>query len=145
MPVGGRHRGHVGRRSHSLMKASRRCARIVALLASTSRLCSEWKIVWTAVRPMFSLPRPSPVTKCGRAARCRRCLAVAGGRVGVRSVRVGVAAPARRAVVGSWSQAARHRVVRDVVEEGVAGADALVGEAEPAPCGRIALDQAGRR
>ena len=49
--------------SHSLMKARSPEARMVCLLASTRRLCSEWKMVWTAVRPMFSLPRPSPVMK----------------------------------------------------------------------------------
>ena len=30
---------------------------------AANRLCSEWKIEWTAVNAMFSLPRPSPVMK----------------------------------------------------------------------------------
>ena len=51
-------------RSHSFRKASRSVARTVALVCSTSRLCSAWNTWWTAVRPMFSLPRPSPVMKC---------------------------------------------------------------------------------
>ena len=34
------------------------------LMSSTSRSCSEWKIWWIAVRPMFSLSRPSPERKC---------------------------------------------------------------------------------
>ena len=50
--------------SHSLMKARSPLCRIVSFCASTCRLCSEWKIWWTAVRPIFSLPRPSPVMKC---------------------------------------------------------------------------------
>ena len=47
--------------SHSLIKARSPLARMVCLLASTRRLCSEWNTWCTAVRPMFSLPRPSPV------------------------------------------------------------------------------------
>ena len=34
-----------------------------SLMCSTSRLCSAWNTWWTAVSPMFSLPRPSPVTE----------------------------------------------------------------------------------
>ena len=47
--------------------AARRVARLLdaaSLISSTRRLCSAWKTWWTAVRPMFSLPRPSPVMKC---------------------------------------------------------------------------------
>ncbi len=33
-------------------------------ISSARRLCSEWKTWCTAVRPMFSLTRPSPATKC---------------------------------------------------------------------------------
>ena len=38
-------------------------ASTTSLVCSTSRLCSAWKTWWTAVRPMFSLARPSPAMK----------------------------------------------------------------------------------
>ena len=52
--------------SHSLRKArsSDVAQAPTSLVCSTSRLCSAWKTWWTAVRPMFSLTRPSPAMKC---------------------------------------------------------------------------------
>ncbi|MNE77937.1 hypothetical protein D3C80_1742980 [compost metagenome] len=50
----------TGVSSHSLRKATSPESSTVSLVCATSRLCSEWKIACTAVRPMFSLTRPSP-------------------------------------------------------------------------------------
>ena len=54
-------RPQPGVSSHWLRKARSLGRRaIVSLVCSTSRLCSEWNIACTVVRPMFSLTRPSP-------------------------------------------------------------------------------------
>ncbi|MCY1498851.1 hypothetical protein D9M68_328480 [compost metagenome] len=50
----------TGVSSHSLMNARSLLASTVLLVCSTRRLCSEWKMACTEVRPMFSLTRPSP-------------------------------------------------------------------------------------
>ncbi|MNJ74982.1 hypothetical protein D3C77_720000 [compost metagenome] len=50
----------TGLSSHSLRKATSPESSTVSLVCATSRLCSAWKIACTAVRPMFSLTRPSP-------------------------------------------------------------------------------------
>ncbi|MNG95547.1 hypothetical protein D3C79_545870 [compost metagenome] len=50
----------TGLSSHSLRKARSPESSTVSMVCATSRLCSEWKIACTAVRPMFSLTRPSP-------------------------------------------------------------------------------------
>ena len=61
--------GNVQRQStssHSFKNArsSAAEARTTSLVCSTRRLCSAWNTWWTAVRPMFSLTRPSPAMKC---------------------------------------------------------------------------------
>src|SRR3712207_5455613 len=47
--------------SHSLRKARSPDSIARVFTCSTVWLCSEWKMWWTAERPIFSLPRPSPV------------------------------------------------------------------------------------
>ncbi|MNZ87082.1 hypothetical protein D3C78_1059310 [compost metagenome] len=46
--------------SHWFRKLTSLEAMATSLVCWTRRLCSEWKIAWTVVRPMFSLTRPSP-------------------------------------------------------------------------------------
>ncbi|MCY1218713.1 hypothetical protein D9M72_306620 [compost metagenome] len=58
--VVGKAAGAVPGSSHSVRNARSLLANTVLLVCSTRRLCSEWKIACTAVRPMFSLTRPSP-------------------------------------------------------------------------------------
>ena len=90
-------------------------ASVTAWCAPCSRLCSEWNTWWTAVRPMFSLPRPSPVMKCG----VEQLVVVFGVAVArVAKADFGVA-------VGDLAN--RHGGVGDVVQEGVSGADCQVG------------------
>ncbi|MCY1290903.1 hypothetical protein D9M68_710610 [compost metagenome] len=50
----------TGASSHWLRKSTLPEDRITSLVCSTRRLCSEWNTWCTAVRPMFSLTRPSP-------------------------------------------------------------------------------------
>ena len=95
--------------------SSRGSRAIIVLMSPTRRLCSEWKTWWTAVRPMFSLTRPSPATKCGSSISSSY---VAGRRRPACVARRRGPACGRRAVGG---EPLRHRVVGDVVEERVAG------------------------
>ena len=77
-------------------------------------------MVWTAVRPMFSLPRPSPVTKCAF-----EHLVVVGERVVIvadAGIGVGSLAGHRRSPVMIVVDQAWRRVMGNVVEEGMAGA-----------------------
>ena len=116
--------------SHSLMKARSPLCRIVSFWASTCRLCSEWKIWWTVVRPIFSFPRPSPVMKCRSRSSLSystfwprvfdsngRCRSTAAELVGSP-----VTGSIARTSASFWRTPAYdhgRRIVRDVVEEGV--------------------------
>ena len=118
-----------------------------SLMCSTSRLCSEWNTWWTAVRPMFSLPRPSPVMKCASSSSLSYATLRPGQSVASTSL---PSSSVQRRRIGSVQQAAVGSkvtgvgVVRDVVQERMAGADAHRPKRRPAPT-RIVLDVRPRR
>ena len=114
--------GTVDRASHSLRNATSvepAAARIVALLASTSRLCSEWKMVWTVVRRDVLVA----AAVAGDEVRVEHLVVVGAGHRRRRRRRDRYRRSDAFGVVGRRrDRRSRRRVVRDVVEEGVAGA-----------------------